>query len=241
MLGVRNTLYAVRLATLLRVPRSRRVLAAQVTIDETTAMAVTAPPGSRDTAFWVTGITIFITWNLATLLGALGAAVFDTNAIGLDAAVGAAFLALLAPQIHDWRGARVAIGGAARRSRGAGDTGGCAGDHRGARNPPRGRAPMTWIAIFATATACFGLKLAGWSLPARLLAAERMQRAAELLPLALLAALVVVQTFSDGRSLVIDARAAGLAAAGVAVLRRAPFIVVIVVAAATTAVVRAVT
>jgi predicted branched-subunit amino acid permease len=112
LLGVRNTLYAVRLATLLRVPRARRVLAAQVTIDETTAMAVTAPPGSRDTAFWVTGITIFITWNLATLLGALGAAVFDTNAIGLDAAVGAAFLALLAPQIQDWRGARVAIGGA---------------------------------------------------------------------------------------------------------------------------------
>ena len=112
LLGVRNTLYAVRLATLLRVPRVRRVLAAQVTIDETTAMAVTALPDSRDTAFWVTGITIFITWNLATLLGALGAAVFDTKAIGLDAAVGAAFLALLAPQIHDWRGARVAIGGA---------------------------------------------------------------------------------------------------------------------------------
>ena len=111
LLGVRNTLYAVRLATLLRVPPARRVFAAQVTIDETTAMAVTAPPGSGDTAFWVTGITIFITWNLATLLGAVGAAVFDTNAIGLDAAVGAAFLALLAPQIHDWRGARVAIGG----------------------------------------------------------------------------------------------------------------------------------
>jgi branched chain amino acid efflux pump len=100
---------------------------------------------------------------------------------------------------------------------------------------------MTWLAIFATAAACFSLKLAGWSLPARALAAERMQRAAELLPLALLAALVVVQTFSDGRSLVIDARAAGLATAGVAVLRRAPFIVVVVVAAATAAVVRAVT
>jgi predicted branched-subunit amino acid permease len=112
LLGFRNTLYAVRLATLLRVPRSRRVLAAQLTIDETTAMAITAPPGLRDTAFWVTGITVFTTWNLATLLGALGAAVFDTNAIGLDAAVGAAFLALLVPQIHDGRGARIAIGGA---------------------------------------------------------------------------------------------------------------------------------
>jgi hypothetical protein len=97
---------------------------------------------------------------------------------------------------------------------------------------------MTWIAIFATAAACFALKVAGWSLPVRLLDGERLQRAATLLPLALLAALVVVQTFGDGRSLVIDARAAGLAAAGVAVLRRAPFIVVVVVAAATAAVVR---
>jgi hypothetical protein len=100
---------------------------------------------------------------------------------------------------------------------------------------------MTWIAIFVTAAACFALKLAGWSLPARLLEGERLQWAAALLPLALLAALVVVQTFGQGRSLVVDARAAGLAAAGVAVLLRAPFIVVIVVAAATAALLRAVT
>lgn len=111
LLGSRNLLYAVRLSTLLRVPRSRRVVAAQLTIDETTAMAITAPEGLRDTAFWTTGVTIFTTWNLATLLGALGAAVFDTNTIGLDAAVGAAFLALLMPQIRDRRGARIAIGG----------------------------------------------------------------------------------------------------------------------------------
>jgi hypothetical protein len=100
---------------------------------------------------------------------------------------------------------------------------------------------MTWIAIFVTAGACFALKLAGWSLPARLLERERLQRAAALLPLALLAALVVVQTFSDGRSIAVDARAAGLAAAGLAVLRRAPFIVVVALAAATAALVRAVT
>jgi hypothetical protein len=100
---------------------------------------------------------------------------------------------------------------------------------------------MTWVAIFATAAICFALKLAGWSLPAHLLEGERLQRAAALLPLALLAALVVVQTFGDGRSLTVDARAAGLAAAGVAVLRRAPFIVVVVVAAATAALVRVVT
>ena len=112
LLGSRNMLYAVRLATLLHVPRSRRVVAAQLTIDESTAMAVTAPPALHDTAFWVTGLTVFATWNLATLLGALGAGVFDTNAIGLDAAVGAAFLALLVPQIRDRTGARIAIAGA---------------------------------------------------------------------------------------------------------------------------------
>jgi predicted branched-subunit amino acid permease len=111
LLGSRNMLYAVRLRTLLHVPRARRVVAAQLTIDESTAMAITAPEGLRDTAFWVTGITVFVGWNLATLLGALGAAVFDTNAIGLDAAVGAAFLALLAPQIHDRSGGRIALAG----------------------------------------------------------------------------------------------------------------------------------
>jgi predicted branched-subunit amino acid permease len=112
LLGSRNMLYAVRLATLLRVPRSRRVAAAQLTIDETTAMAITAPEGLRDTAFWVTGVTVFTTWNLATLLGALGAGVFDTKTIGIDAAVGAAFLALLVPQISNWSGGRIAIAGA---------------------------------------------------------------------------------------------------------------------------------
>ena len=72
---------------------------------------------------------------------------------------------------------------------------------------------MTWSAVLATAAGCYALKLAGWSLPTRLLRQSAAQRAAALLPLALLAALVVVQRFGDGRSLVLDARAAGLAAA----------------------------
>jgi branched-subunit amino acid transport protein len=100
---------------------------------------------------------------------------------------------------------------------------------------------MICAAIFATSAACFLLKLAGWSVPSRVLDHARLQRAAAVLPLALLAALVVVQTFSHDRSLTLDARAPGLAAAGVAVLARAPFIAVVVVAAATAAVVRAVT
>jgi branched-subunit amino acid transport protein len=93
--------------------------------------------------------------------------------------------------------------------------------------------------VLGTAAGCYALKVAGWSVPPRVLEAERVQRAAALLPLALLAALVVVQVFGDGRSLVLDARAAGLAAAAVAVLLRAPFIVVVVAAAATAAALRA--
>jgi branched-subunit amino acid transport protein len=98
---------------------------------------------------------------------------------------------------------------------------------------------VTWAAILATAAGCYALKLAGWSLPARWLNQERLQRAAALLPLALLAALVVVQTFGHGRALTIDARAGGLAAGFAAVLLRAPFIVIVLVAAATAALLRA--
>jgi predicted branched-subunit amino acid permease len=112
LLGSRNTLYAVRLAELLRLRGPRRQLAAQGTIDETTAMAVTAPSELAGDAFWSTFVAVYLCWNAATLLGALGAGIVDTRALGLDAAVGAAFLALLAPQITGRTAARVAIGGA---------------------------------------------------------------------------------------------------------------------------------
>lgn len=98
---------------------------------------------------------------------------------------------------------------------------------------------MIWTAVLATSFGCYALKLLGWSVPARWLQAARLQRAAALLPLALLAALIVVQAFGSGRSLSIDARSAGLAVAGIAVLRRAPFLVVVLAAAATAALVRA--
>lgn len=112
LLGSRNTLYAVRLAGLLRLRGATRLLGAQVTIDETTAMATVAPPPLARTAFWATAISVYVCWNLATLLGALGAGVVDTEALGLDAAIGAAFLALLAPQIRDRAGGAVALTGA---------------------------------------------------------------------------------------------------------------------------------
>ena len=98
---------------------------------------------------------------------------------------------------------------------------------------------MTWLAVLSAAVLCFALKLAGWLVPARALEDPRVRRTAVLLPVALLAGLVVVQVFAVRRALVLDERAAGLAAGAVALLLRAPFLAVVVVAAATAAVLRA--
>ena len=100
-LGVRNAFYGLRLSQLLALPRALRPLAAHWVIDETTA--VTLPQPTRRAArigFTVTGLTLYVLWNLTTLVGALGAeALGDTNTWGLDAASPAVFLALLAPML----------------------------------------------------------------------------------------------------------------------------------------------
>jgi predicted branched-subunit amino acid permease len=115
LLGSRNTLYAMRLAPLLRVRGIRRLGAALGTIDETTAMAIAQrSPALSRVAFWWTFGGVFLFWNLSTVLGAVGTrALGDPNRFGLDAVVPAAFLALLAPRLRT--GAverRVAVGGA---------------------------------------------------------------------------------------------------------------------------------
>jgi branched-subunit amino acid transport protein len=89
-----------------------------------------------------------------------------------------------------------------------------------------------WIAVLATSAGCYLLKFAGLTVPQRVLANPRVRRFAELVPVALLAALSAVQTATSGQSFVFEpARLAGMAAAIVALLLRAPFLVVIVVAA----------
>ena len=97
---------------------------------------------------------------------------------------------------------------------------------------------MTWFAILGAGMDCYVLKLAGVSLPARVLEHPVVERVADLIPVALLAALVAVQVFADGTRLTVDARTAGLAASVVALLLRAPFLVVVFVAAATAALLR---
>jgi 4-azaleucine resistance transporter AzlC len=110
LLGTRNTLYGLRMGPLLRWRGWRRAAAAHVLIDESTAMSV-----NRETTeaarlgFLTTGVSVFVLWNLATAIGAVaGEAVGDPRTYGLDAAVGAAFLALLWPRLKDRRNVLVA-------------------------------------------------------------------------------------------------------------------------------------
>ncbi len=111
LLGTRNTLYGLRMAPLLQWRGWRRAGAAHVLIDESTAMAVNR--GSTEAArlgFVTTGVAVFVLWNAATAIGAFaGEAVGDPRTYGLDAAVGAAFLALLWPRLQDRR--NILVGG----------------------------------------------------------------------------------------------------------------------------------
>ena len=95
-----------------------------------------------------------------------------------------------------------------------------------------------WVAVLVTAAGCYLLKLAGLSVPQAVLDHPVVERVADLLPVALLAALVAVQVFAEGSALVLDARLVGLAVAVVALLLRAPFLVVVVLAAVAAALVR---
>lgn len=96
-----------------------------------------------------------------------------------------------------------------------------------------------WALTLGTIAGCYLLKLAGYLVPARMLEHQGVRRAVELVPVALLAALVVVEAIADGRHVEWDgARLAGFAVGAVAVWRRAPFLVVVVAAAVTAALLR---
>lgn len=111
LLGTRNTLYGLRLAPLLAWTGARRFGAAHLLIDESSAMSVTRDTTARArTGFLVTGVSVFVLWNLFTLVGAVvGDALGDPRTYGLDAAVGGAFLALLWPRLTEPRNRVVAV------------------------------------------------------------------------------------------------------------------------------------
>ncbi|GAB3035088.1 hypothetical protein GCM10011376_19390 [Nocardioides flavus (ex Wang et al. 2016)] len=95
-----------------------------------------------------------------------------------------------------------------------------------------------WTAVLLAAIGCYVLKVAGLSLPQRVLEHATVERVADLIPVALLAALVAVQVASSGPELTLDARALGLGFAVVALALRMPFLVVVVGAAVVAALAR---
>lgn len=101
LLGVRNAVYGMQLAALLGPRGWRRLLAAQLTIDESTATALgQSTPTEQRRGFWSAGLGIFLLWNLCTAAGALlGNTLGDPRRWGLDGAAVAAFLALLWPRL----------------------------------------------------------------------------------------------------------------------------------------------
>jgi predicted branched-subunit amino acid permease len=111
MLGARNAFYGLRLSTLLGVRSWRRPLAAQLVIDESSAMSLgrsTIRAGRL--GFYATGLGVFVLWNLGTLVGVVGAsAMSDPKVLGLDAAAPAAFIALLAPRLRDGEAWAIAL------------------------------------------------------------------------------------------------------------------------------------
>lgn len=95
-----------------------------------------------------------------------------------------------------------------------------------------------WLAVLLGAAGCYVCKLAGLSIPKRVLDNHRTQRIATLLPVTLLAALATTQTFTTGRELILDPRTAAVGVAIIAVLLRAPFLLVVILAAITAALLR---
>ena len=115
LLGARNAFYGMTMASHLGGSLLKRAVAAHLTIDESTAMAVGQPDGAdTEGAFWASGLSVFVFWNAGTVLGAFGgSAIGDPNALGLDAAFPTGFIALMMPALRHRPGQTAALAGAA--------------------------------------------------------------------------------------------------------------------------------
>jgi predicted branched-subunit amino acid permease len=102
LLGARNMAYGIRMSPIIGRGLLKRAAASHITIDESTAVGLAQPDvAAKRVGFWVTGVGVFLGWNLTTLIGALiGDVLGDPKAYGLDAAAAAAFLALLWPRLQ---------------------------------------------------------------------------------------------------------------------------------------------
>ena len=176
-------------------------------------------PSSGRLAFYACGCALFVTWNLGTLVGALaGGAIADPSALGLDAAFPASMVALLAPLLRrrEMRAAALAGGAlalAATPFTAPGVPILLAAAGALAARFVRGGRGMTWWAVFTLAAGTYVLKAAGPLALGSRTVPPPLQRALNLVSVTLLAALVAISTFGQGRSLVLDARAAGLGVA----------------------------
>jgi branched chain amino acid efflux pump len=112
ILAARNAVYGLAMSRVIHGSLARRAVAAQLTIDESTAMAsAQADPEAKRRAFWVTGIAVYVCWNTATLIGALVGSSIDPQTYGLDVAFPAGFVAMVAPQLRHRLGLVAAIAG----------------------------------------------------------------------------------------------------------------------------------
>jgi predicted branched-subunit amino acid permease len=104
LLGVRNGFYAIRLSPILSLRNLMKPIGAQLTIDESNAVSLSQEPdlSKQRQGFWLTGIAVFVFWNLLTAAGALvGSLIGNPADFGLDAAAGAAFLGLIWPRLKE--------------------------------------------------------------------------------------------------------------------------------------------
>jgi len=109
LLAARNGVYGLAMAPHLRGRLATRLVAAQLTIDESTAMsAAQTDERHRRTAFWITGGSVYVFWNIGTLIGALAGQAIDPRTYGLDAAFPAAFVAMVWPLLRSRRHALAA-------------------------------------------------------------------------------------------------------------------------------------
>jgi len=242
LLGVRNGFYALRMAPVLGMPGIAKMLSAQLTIDESTAVATAqSNPADERRGFWWTGASVFFFWNLMTLAGALlGDQIGDPANFGLDSAAAAAFLGSCVGAL-EFKSLSIYWSGSSHcchcgesicfsRYSGASRCFGCS-DYSVLGES------MT-IAVIAASLAVFSWKFLGYLVPEKYVSNPRFKQTADAITVGLLSALVGIQGFTTDGELTFDSRIPALLLAALLLYLRMPFIVVIASAAALSAIIR---
>ena len=237
LLNVRHILLGLAAGEQLGRSWAGRLIGSHLLVDESVAFTLAqSDPRRRRLAFWTTGLSLFVAWNVGVIVGALAATAATGGCRGSGGGTR-----------HHPAGA----GRPAGATRPAGAAGGApaipASSHRGgfgrlsraARHvPDRQEDPVTLVSILLFAGGTYALRLAGPVLYNRIDVSDRTRRWLTLPTVALLAALAATATLLPGGEFDSVARVVGVAVGIVAALRRLPFVVVVLLAAGTTAVLR---